>query len=395
MWAEKYRPKRTSELVGNEDARLVVSAWLREWKPKAKPVLVVGPPGTGKTTLVTLLAQESGMNLVALNASDVRTKEKLGRKIGEATRTVSLFGGRSLIFLDEVDGLLGRSDYGGVEFIKDAIKETVNPIIMAANDPEADEVRKLAAACTTVRFRPPPPREVELYLRRIAQREGVEVSDEELRRCAGTAGGDIRQAINSLQSGGGDASSSHKDVSLGAAEGLNAFFDAPDSASARAALRESNMQPIEKVREIHRSVLKSSLPLDRMTRVLETLARADALMGKIMRTQDWRLLRYLDAMLAQELHPLIRGLGVRFIGSSDLPFPVLLRIWNDGKKVTELSRRYGAAGHTGAGSARTQDLPYLFFLCSDPRFREKIERMLDLDETFEKFLQKESGRWEA
>ena len=96
------------------------------------------------------------MSIVDLNASDVRTKDKLQKKIGEAIRTVSLFGERSLIFLDEVDGLLGRSDYGGVEFIKDAVKATENPIIMAANDQDADELKKLGSSCITIRFKPPP-----------------------------------------------------------------------------------------------------------------------------------------------------------------------------------------------------------------------------------------------
>jgi len=66
-----------------------------------------GASGTGKTTLVNLLAKESGMNLVDLNASDVRTKDKLQKRMGEAMSTISLLGERSLIFLDEVDGLAG------------------------------------------------------------------------------------------------------------------------------------------------------------------------------------------------------------------------------------------------------------------------------------------------
>ena len=84
------------------------------------------------------------MNMVALNASDVRTKEKLGRRIGEATKTVSLFGGRSLIFLDEVDGLLGRSDYGGRGVHQGCGEGDHEPHHHGGQRPEADEIKKLA-----------------------------------------------------------------------------------------------------------------------------------------------------------------------------------------------------------------------------------------------------------
>ena len=46
--------------------------------------------------------------------------------------------------------------------------------------------------------------------------------------------------------------------------------------------------------------------------------------------------------------------------------------------------------HTGRGSARSQDMPYVFSLCSERSFRRRLERALDLDETFDKFLQKEA-----
>ena len=221
--------------------------------------------------------------------------------------------------------------------------------------------------------------------------EGLEVSDDVMRRSVVTAGGDMRQAINSLQSGGSD-SGSYKDLTLGVAEGLNLFFDARDPAEALKALRQTRLQPIEKVREIQKAVLGANLPPETLRQSLEVLSRADIVMGRIMGSQEWRLLRYLDSTLAQELQPLLMGKGVRAIGTGDLPFPVLLRIWNDSKKIKEISRRYAIASHTGAGSARTQDLPYIFSLCSDAAFREKIEKSLDLDETFDKFLQKEATR---
>lgn len=391
MWVEKYRPKKIEEMIGNEDSRTAACVWLKKWKPGSKALLMVGPPGTGKTTLATLLAKHFGLNLVELNASDTRTKDMLDRRIGEAIHTVSLFGERSLIFLDEVDGLLGRSDYGGVEFIKEAVKASQNPIIMAANDPDADEIKKLSSVCLLLAFKPPPPRQVELYLRRIAAKEERDVSEEDIVAVVSSAGGDLRHAINSMQSGSVTASGGFKDRSSSIAQGFEAFLGSADTASAMAALRSISMSPVEKVRELTRCVLRSNLPPGTLSAALEVLSRADILMGKIMRNQEWRLLRYLDGMLATELAPLVRGRGVGY-ATDDLPFSTMLRIWNDSKKVRELSLKYAGRTHTSGFSARSQDMPFVFSLCKTASFREELERSLDLDETFDRFLQKEASR---
>jgi hypothetical protein len=115
------------------------------------------------------------------------------------------------------------------------------------------------------------------------------------------------------------------------------------------------------------------------------------ILGEIGAAGDWRLLRYFDVTLSQNLFPLVKGGNLRYV-SEDLPFPLLVRIWNDSKKVRELSIRYAGHATTSGASARTQDLPFLFLLSSSEEFREHLERALDLDETFEKFLLKEAGR---
>lgn len=404
MWSERYRPKRLDQMIGNEEARLALSVWLSKWKPGAKAALLMGPPGTGKTTFVGLLARANGMKLVELNASDVRTKEMMRKRVGEAMGTASLFGERLLIFLDEVDGLAGRADYGAVEFIKESVKKSQNPIVMAANDPDSDEIKKLSSSCVSLRFRPPPPREVEMYLREIAREERVELGGRELEACVIDAAGDVRQAINllqsnRLQSGRGSSSSGHyKDRERSMVEALNGFLGAVDKREAMLSLRKFSVQPFEKIREIQRSVVKSDLSPHEMAAALGALSKVDVLVGRMRKGGDWRLLRYLDRQLVEDLFPVVKGKGVKYTGQDDLPFPALLRIWNDSKKIKEVSLRYASRAHTSGIAARSQDLPYVFSLCSASGFREALERALGLDadpdelDSFDKFLKKEAAR---
>lgn len=387
MWAERYRPRSLGAMVGNEESRAKLVAWLEKWKPHSKAAILVGPPGTGKTTMVHLLAARSGVNLVELNASDTRTKEKLSKKIGEVLSSASLLGERSLIFLDEVDGLAGRSDYGAVEFIKDSVKRSENPIIMAANDPESDQVSKLEAVSTLIRIRPPPPREVHLYLRMIAKEEGLRASDEELTEIVKSAGGDLRYAVNALQSGAAGL----KDVELTAAQSVNAFFDAPDGKSALAAIRAYPGQPRDRLRDLFASIMKARLPEEKRAEALDVVSRADLLLGRILRGKDWRLLRYFDSMLAYGLKETLGGEKLQY-AQDFLPWNLQLRVWNDSKKIREIAGVAGPRLGTSGRGSLVEDFPYMMILCSSKKFREEFVKSLGLEESINTFVIKEAGR---
>ncbi len=132
-------------------------------------------------------------------------------------------------------------------------------------------------------------------------------------------------------------------------QGLNAFFEAEDSASALEALRQISLQPIEKVREIREVGVEGELatggPLE---------GAGDPLAGRPPHGKDneesaveaAEVPGY-DARPGASASP--EGSGVRFISTGDLPFPTLLRIWNDSKKVKEISRRYAAGGPHRSG----------------------------------------------
>lgn len=387
MWSEKYRPKSLEAMVGNEEARAKLIVRLGKWKRGSKAALLVGPPGTGKTTTVQLVAEKLGLQLVELNASDTRTKEKLSKRIGELLGSASLFGSRSLIFLDEVDGLAGRSDYGAVDFIKEAVRKSENPVVMAANDPDSDEVRKLASVTSRIEFTRPQKEALQEHLARIAREEGASLEERQLADIAEAANGDIRSAINFLQAGGATT----KDVELTASQALNAFFDATDGRSALRALRAYPGQPREKVRDLFVAVVKAKVHEERRSEALEVLSRADIVMGRIMRGKDWRLLRYLDTMLASELWRAVGDGGARFTMDA-VPWPLQLRIWNDSRKLKDIGLLAGRRLGISQKGALVEDMPYILLLSRGKAFREALVRSLGLEENYAEFVAKESAR---
>ncbi len=387
MWSELYRPKSLEEMVGNDEVREKLVTWLGKWKKGGKAMMLLGPPGTGKTTTVQLAARKLGLNLVQLNASDRRTKEMLSEKLGEALLSTNLFGEKTLIFLDEVDGLAGRADYGAVDFIKESVRKSLNPLVMAANNPDSDEVRKLGSVTTTLLFVKPSNQQVEAYLRGILKMEKHKVSEEELRRAAASANGDMRAAINALQ-GGAPAT---KDEELTASQSLNAFFDAATHPEALRALRAYPGQPREKVRELFTSVARSKIHEERKARALDVLSTADVMLGRMMRGGDWRLLRYLDQFLASALREALGDGGVHYTADST-PWPMQLRIWNDSKKLKDIGSLAGARMGISRKGALVEDMPYMMLLCGDVGFREALVKSLNLEENYAVFIAKEAAR---
>ena len=374
-------------MVGNKEGREKLVAWLKNWKGGGRAALLVGPPGTGKTTTVHLAAELLGLDLVELNASDARTKEKMSKKIGHALSNSNLFGTKTLVFLDEVDGLAGRADYGAIDFIREAVRDSAGPVVMAANDPDSDEVRKLSRVTTKIEFRGVGVEELAAYLGRIASKEGLEVGERELESIAVAADGDLRSAINSLQSGG----PARKDEDLTASRAVDAFFGATDQEGALKALRSYPGQPREKVRDLFVSVLKSRVHEERKVAAFDALSRADVLVGRMVRGRDWRLLRYLDPMLASSLWTALGDGGAKYSADS-APWPLQLRIWNDSRKHKDIAALAGRRLGISAKGSLVEDLPYLYALSRAPSFREGLVKSLGLEENYAAFVEKEASR---
>ena len=133
-----------------------------------------------------------------MNASDVRSKQKIQEILNPILGNSSVLG-KPMIFIDEVDGIHGRSDFGGVEALIDILKEATIPIILAANSDVSDKMKSIKKVTTTVKLRPLPPRLMRLYIEEILKREGASIKIGNMIKMIIDSRGDIRSILNSAQ----------------------------------------------------------------------------------------------------------------------------------------------------------------------------------------------------
>ncbi|MBI2673605.1 AAA family ATPase, partial [Candidatus Woesearchaeota archaeon] len=112
---DKYKPKEYKDLLGQAKALKNLHDFVADFKKfKQKSALVYGPPGIGKTISIKKLAEKLDLEIIELNASDFRNKEAIERIIGGSIMQRSLFNRSKLILIDEVDGISGNEDRGGL-----------------------------------------------------------------------------------------------------------------------------------------------------------------------------------------------------------------------------------------------------------------------------------------
>ena len=383
MWSEKHRPKEISDMVGHEESRSSIVEWFAKWKKGAKPILLVGPPGTGKTTIAYLAAKKFGYDMIGLNASDARSKSRINEILSPVLGNVSVLG-TPMIFVDEVDGIHGRGDYGGAEALIKILKEPTVPIMLAANSDGSDKMKSIKKAVKTIHFKPIPPRLLRVYLESILKMEGSKLSPGSAIKVIDKSRGDIRSMINLAQSlvTGFNPQTENVIESVDVEGGVNAFFKANSVEEARAVLYYMQADPRQKIDAFYSSLITSKLDKDKLAASLGVISRADMLYGRITKTQNWRLLRYLNEILLG-----LYGIAgqVRYT-QYNLSWPMLNRIRWDGRKIKALASLMAKGLHQSPSSFVATCLPYALLCIKNG----KLE--LDPDGAFNDLIEKEMER---
>jgi replication factor C large subunit len=381
MWSEKHRPRTVQEMVGNEEARLAALKWLGGWVSGSKPLLLIGPPGSGKTTLVHALARQFDYHLVEMNASDTRNKDSLQAMLLPALQnTANLFGKKIMLFLDEVDGISGREDSGGLDALVDLMKEPTVPVIMAANA-KTTKIKDLAKACKAVEFSPVPPRLLMLFLDHVLLSEGVRLGPGDKISIVNNSRGDIRSMLNGAQSrAAGYATVSNKDmIDIDIADAINSYFNAGslEQAAQFIAMADASYpdpryggSPEERRKDMIAALFSSIVSLqvehDDMASLLDALSKADMIVGRANARREWRLLKYVNSIIASGLYEKSRQKGIKYTQYA-MPWPVMGPIFARSQSTRKILGELAPALHTSRSSAGSFALPYFIRIMIDEK----------------------------
>ena len=197
-WVEKYRARSFSDIKGQNEAIIELKNFIFSFPNTKNAVLLHGPAGVGKTSLAHIVKKEFGLEIFELNASDLRNKEQLELKLKPAIEQQSLFNKGKVILIDEVDGL-SSSEKGGLGELITLIENTKFPMIITANDIWDQKFSDLMNKCKLVSLKEIDYRAISLILQEIAKKENLHIDNNILISIAVRSRGDVRAAINDLQ----------------------------------------------------------------------------------------------------------------------------------------------------------------------------------------------------
>jgi len=399
-WTVKHRPSDSTQLVGNEEAVNAVRRWLVSWKTgisSKRAAFLFGPTGVGKTLSVTLLAKELDFDLVEMNASDHRTREAVERIAGMAATESDIYMRKKVIMLDELEGMSGTEDRGGLATIVSLVKKTRSPMILIATSAWDPKFKTLRDSCLLVEFKRIPLRSMVPKLSEICIRERVEVEEEALRVIAERTRGDLRSAITDLQVlAQGRTKLTYDDVNWldrrdrqePIFDVLRNIFNAETLQRARNALNSSDVD-YEMVFEWIYENAPYQIPDKReLAEAMDALSRADIFLRRVRSKQQWHLLPY-------AIEDFTGGVALSRTKKPQgwIPFKFPQRIRNlsrsrgDRAIRTEVGKKIGRKCHVSILTAVNECLPYLrVILKQRGAAAGKMAEWLDLNDEEKEYL---------
>jgi len=387
MWTEIHKPKNSSEIVQHTQEAEHIKHLIKN----KYPALIHGPTGTGKTSSIYAIANELGHEVIEINASCIRNKEKIKTIIGSASKQSSLFNKKRIILIDEIDCLSGRKDRGAIPELSKVLEASAHPIIFTAFNPYDLKLRPIRKKTTLVEFKPIETNQITKKLKEICQKENIKYKEETLKSIARKSGNDLRAAINDLQSLRQKDKISEKvienerDTKKEIDSCLRLIFKSNTCKNVINSIQQTDMKLDEAFLWIDENLPREYSGRD-LKEAYNAISKADVYKGRIRRWQHWRFLIYINALLTA---------GISTAKSKKpsqntyyKPTTRILKLWrakNKNLKKKAIAEKISSATHCSIKKTIKETMPYLKLI--HKQNPKTLKEEIDLEQDEIKFIE--------
>ena len=368
-WTDKYKPLTTKQVIGQESAITKIKNNLNT------PLLLYGPTGTGKSTVVYTIAKELNYEIVEINSSQKRNKEGILEVLGNSLKQQSLFHKGKIILIDDIDAISGTKDRGCIPAITSLITKTKYPILFTSTDPWVDKLSALRKKTQLIEFQKIPKLKIIAKLQYIASQEKIEFDTKDIKQIAEKSEGDIRAAINDLQTNtinnkltlkNNPERETTKDIKFC----LNKILK--DRTMENNILMKTNTN----INEVFLWI-DENLPKEYNSKELipayNFLSRADVFNGRIRRWQYWRFLVYINTFLTSGIS--ISKKEKKNTNTNYTRTTRILKLWQakmrNAKKQT-ICEKISDLTHCSKKRAMQDTFPFLKEILSNPEISSEL-----------------------
>lgn len=396
----KYTAKSTKDIFGQDEVIKKLKNFIINFeKEKKNSALIYGPSGTGKTCSAYAVANELDYEVVETNASEFRNAEQINQKVGNALKQRSLFAKGKIILVDEIDGLSGHEDRGGIQAIAKLIEGSAYPIILTTTNPFDNKFSTLRSRSIMIEFKQLDYISIFRILKKICDNEGIKHEEDVLKTLSRRSGGDARAAINDLQTLSQDKKELTKESLEELADrnktenimsALNKIFKSTDLKIANSAFENVEEDLDEQLLWIDENLPKEYTKPEELAKAYDMLSKADVFNRRIRRWQHYRFLVYINALITAGIAAAKKEKYKSLVEYK--PTGRILKLWWANQKAAKkkaIAERVASKTHASRKETLKSTMPYLPIMLKNREMAKSIIKELELDEEEIEWLKKQ------